>query len=131
MPKILTVRQEVNKSLEEARKAGIIGSALEAIVEIYMDPTSDLYKILQTLGEELRFVWISSTATLKSLTDRSSEERESAIPGLWIRVSASGDPKCDRCWHRRSDVNMYTEYPGICGRCVENIAGEGEKRLYA
>lgn len=130
-PQILSVRQEVNKSLEEARKAGIIGSALEAIVEIKIDLESELAKILETLGEELRFVWISSEARLKPLNDRCSEDRQSAIPGLWIRVIASTDPKCERCWHRCSDLNSQTEYPGICGRCVENIACEGEKRLYA
>ncbi|REJ62006.1 MAG: hypothetical protein DWQ28_12195, partial [Proteobacteria bacterium] len=39
--------------------------------------------------------------------------------------------KCERCWHRRDDVGSYTEHPTLCGRCVSNVAGDGETRHFA
>ncbi|HQY22926.1 MAG TPA: zinc finger domain-containing protein, partial [Gammaproteobacteria bacterium] len=57
--------------------------------------------------------------------------KRTLIEGLWIVVSASVYPKCERCWHRREDVNSNSKYPGICERCIDNIAGDGEAREYA
>ena len=50
---------------------------------------------------------------------------------ITIKVTPSSAPKCVRCWHQRAEVGANPEHPELCGRCVENIAGEGEKRLYA
>ena len=51
--------------------------------------------------------------------------------GVWLRVQPLEDPKCVRCWHRRPDVGAHPEHPEICGRCVDNVAGEGERRQFA
>jgi isoleucyl-tRNA synthetase len=48
-----------------------------------------------------------------------------------VQITASTEPKCVRCWHHRSDIGGDSEHPELCARCVENIVGEGEKRLYA
>ncbi len=125
---ILEVRNVVNKCLEEARKADIIGSGLEAMVMLYAEPT--LEGSLEKLGDELRFVFITSDAKLYPLSSRPEDAVETSIKGLWIKVQASPHAKCERCWHRREDVNKNAEYPGVCGRCVENVAGNGEQRLY-
>lgn len=126
---ILFIRDAVNKTLEEARAAGVIGSGLEAEVDLYCN--SGLYSLLSKLGSELRFVLITSTANLHPENDRTELAKETTIDGLWVAIRASEYPKCERCWHRRVDVDQYPEYPGICGRCVENVAGAGEVRLYA
>ncbi len=126
---ILSIRDEVNKALETARAAGLIGSALEAEVDLYADEKS--YLLLSELQDELRFVLITSRADVFQSTQKPTTAVESAITGLWIVISASVHQKCERCWHRRHDVNQNADYPGICSRCVENIAGDGEVRLYA
>jgi isoleucyl-tRNA synthetase len=50
---------------------------------------------------------------------------------VYIQVTAVTYAKCVRCWHRREDVGQYPEHPELCGRCVENVAGPGERRRYA
>ena len=50
---------------------------------------------------------------------------------LRLLVVASGNDKCERCWHRRPEVGQDTGHPTLCGRCVENIEGSGEQRHYA
>ncbi len=86
---------------------------------------------MSRLKDECRFIFITSRANVHSETARPEAAKSTSIPGLWIIVSASSHPKCERCWHRRPEVNTNMEYPGICDRCIENIAGEGEVRRYA
>ena len=50
---------------------------------------------------------------------------------FWLKVNPSQAKKCKRCWHRRADVGCNIEHPEICGRCVGNVEGPGEKRVYA
>jgi len=126
---VLLIRDEVNKVLEETRAAGVIGSGLEAELDLYCDPT--IYSQLIKLKQELRFVFITSDAILYQENKKPSMAKETAIPGLWVVVRASQHQKCVRCWHLRPDVNQNPKYPEICGRCIENIAGDGEVRLYA
>ena len=96
---ILVVRDEVNRALEASRKQGAIGSALEAEVTLYA--SSDLYHVLKRLGNELRFVLISSRALVleEKLKPAAAINCES-LPGLALEVKASEHAKCERCWHR-------------------------------
>lgn len=126
---ILTLKPVVNKALEAARNQGLIGSGLEAELTLYVDPKwKDL---LAKLNEELRFVFITSDVFLKPLAEKADSVPPTDVPGFFVDVQRSPYEKCARCWHRRKDVNANSEYPGICGRCIENVAREGEKRLYA
>lgn len=121
------VRDEVNKSLEESRQQGIIGSALAAEVTLYADMQN--FPKLTRLGEELRFLLITSDAVVHPL---------SAIPqglkvndyGFAIQVAPSAYNKCARCWHRRPEVGQDLNHPELCSRCVGNITGHEEERLY-
>lgn len=126
---ILNVRDEVNKAIEAKRHAGEIGGALEAEVVLYAD--SKLQAQLQQLKDELRFVLITSEAEVKALSEATADASDALEGQLKIAIITSDKQKCERCWQRRADVDSYQNYPGICGRCVENIAGEGEKRCYA
>ncbi|MGB1271694.1 MAG: zinc finger domain-containing protein, partial [Endozoicomonas sp.] len=53
------------------------------------------------------------------------------VSGLKVAVSKSEHEKCDRCWHRREDVGVVEAHPELCGRCADNVDGEGEKRQFA
>jgi len=125
---MLKVRELVNKELEQQRNAGLIGAALEAEVTLLAE--GKLYQQLTTLGDELRFVLITSQAQVKPLENNSASLSLNDC-GLQIKVLASTQPKCSRCWHRRADVGIEPEHPQICGRCVENVAGQGESRQFA
>lgn len=115
---VITLRYDVNKKIEEKRNEGVIGSALEAAVEITCNDKT--FTQLQILGEELRFALITSEVAVKE-----------GQP-LQIVINPITHAKCARCWHRRADVGIDANHPDICGRCVKNLPnGEGEQRNYA
>ncbi|HJV83481.1 isoleucine--tRNA ligase [Noviherbaspirillum sp.] len=114
------LRANVTKQLEEVRVAGGIGSSLQAEVEI--KASGDKYALLNSLGDDLKFIFITSQA---KLTQVASEAEEGVI------VTPSTHQKCERCWHYRADVGSHADHPGICGRCVSNLFGSGEARKFA
>jgi len=117
---ITSWRSKVNKQLEESRAAGLIGSALAAETDVYV--AGEDCAVLQRLGDDLRFVFITSRATVH-LAKTVAEER--------IVVTPSTHTKCDRCWHYRDDVGADVQHATLCGRCVSNLYGSGEARKYA
>jgi len=126
---VIQVRSAVSRQLEGMRKEGVIGSSLDAEVDLYADDT--LLRALGRLGDELRFALITSEARLHALTEKPAEAQESDVTGLFVVARASEHPKCSRCWHHRADVGSNEEHPELCGRCVENVVGEGESRRFA
>lgn len=126
---IIKIRDEVNKALETARNANQIGSALEASVKLYVD--ADLKNILEPLSDELRFIFITSEASVLSAIDKTESALQTDVAGLWLEIEALDLAKCVRCWHRRADIGEYADHPELCQRCVENIESDGEKRRFA
>jgi isoleucyl-tRNA synthetase len=111
------VRDAVNKAIEDVRTAGDVGSSLQAEVVVAAPP--EMHALLASLGEDLKFVLITSKATL--------------VPGDTLAVTVTPSPatKCERCWHWRDDVGADAAHPTICGRCVSNLFGAGEARAVA
>lgn len=126
---MIQVRDEVNKILEEQRKIGRLGSGLEAEVTLYAN--HQLFSDLAQLGNELRFVLITSQATVKPFAQATHSALKTAMPDLLVEVSIAEQPKCVRCWQRRADVGNNHSHPELCARCVENVVGIGEQRWYA
>ncbi|NGM88201.1 isoleucine--tRNA ligase [Parapusillimonas sp. SGNA-6] len=112
------IRADVMRQIETVRATGEVGSSLAA--EIDVRAAGEDYKMLASLGDDLRFVFIVSRATLHQGGD-----------GLQIDVHPTKAPKCDRCWHHRDDVGQDPAHPGLCGRCVSNLFGTGEPREHA
>ncbi|MBQ0718738.1 MAG: isoleucine--tRNA ligase [Gammaproteobacteria bacterium] len=126
----IAVKEAVNKALEVERQAGRLKGSLEASVTLYCE--GELAKTLAKVGDELRFILITSGARVLAPGDLSaSGSSESGIAGLRIGVELSKGEKCVRCWHHREDVGANTEHPEICARCVDNVEGEGEQRCFA
>ena len=124
--KIFGLREAVNQELEVLRTAETIGSSLDAEVDIYCDDI--LFTQLDTLEDELRFIFITSYARLNPIDKKPDTAKK--YDGFWLQVKPSEHAKCIRCWHHREDVGSHAEHPELCGRCVDNITGEGEKRYY-
>jgi len=114
---IINIRALANKAIEEKRSLGEVGSSLQAEIHISVDGPA--YDSLVRMDDALRFVFITSQVKVEKLS------------GLTFKVAASKHAKCDRCWHYREDVGLSEEHPTICGRCVSNLFGPGEKRIYA
>ena len=127
---VIAVREAVSRELEKLRVAGDIGASLDAEVDLYCAPAQ--LESLSRLGDELRFVLITSEARLHPLAERPAEAVAMDDSGeLWVVARRSNHKKCVRCWHRRADVGVSAEHPELCGRCVSNVAGGGETRRYA
>ncbi len=118
--RIRAFRAEVQKLLEALREAGRIGSSLQAEVDVSVN--GEEADLLRSLDDDLRFVLITSRATVKPAAS-AGEER--------IVASPSAHPKCERCWHYRADVGVDAKHPTLCGRCVSNLFGPGEPREHA
>jgi isoleucyl-tRNA synthetase len=117
---------DVNAALEVARADGDIGGSLAAIVQIW--PKSAVQQaFLDTWGTELRFPLIVSEALVVESAQAVSGKTLDT-DGYKIGILASEEEKCVRCWHQRKDVGQSDEHPELCGRCIENVDGDGEDR---
>ncbi|MBI1626741.1 isoleucine--tRNA ligase [Comamonas suwonensis] len=115
--RLCEIRNVVNKDIENVRADGKLGSSLQAEITLSAQP-EDL-ALLQSLADDLKFVFITSAAN--------------AVAGdaLQTTVKVSENAKCERCWHYREDVGVNPEHPTLCGRCDSNLHGDGEVRTKA
>ena len=125
---IAEVKTAVNKEIETKRNLGEVGKSLEAEVTLYCDDAA--LKSLSAIATDLRFVFITSKVHLKPLTS-TAKDKTPEIPGVYIEVARTSLIKCVRCWHHSEDVGSHHKHVELCGRCVENISGDGEVRSYA
>lgn len=115
--RIREVRDAVNKEIENVRTDGKVGSSLQANVRVTANEQD--YALLQSLGDDLKFVLITSAVELLAGAE------------LAVQVMPSTALKCERCWHWRTDVGHDVDHPTLCGRCTSNLWGAGEERLAA
>jgi isoleucyl-tRNA synthetase len=115
--RIHEIRDIANKQIEALRTEGQVGSSLQANLVVTAGP--DDHALLASLGDDLKFIFITSQVTLQPGTD------------LSVQAAPSTDTKCERCWHWRPDVGGDPAHPTICGRCVSNLFGAGEAREHA
>jgi isoleucyl-tRNA synthetase len=128
-PALITLKTDVARDLERLRAAGAIGAPLEAEVAIFA-PAAQAGRFA-ALRDELRFLLITSQAHVVETDMPPASTVPTSEPGVWIEVKPSTEPKCVRCWHLRSDVGSDPRHPELCARCVVNVEGPGEERLFA
>jgi isoleucyl-tRNA synthetase len=115
--RIHEIRDEVNKAIEAVRTTGAVGASLQA--ELVLKVNEQDQMLLASLGDDLRFVFITSAVRLASASE------------LGVVVTPSTHAKCERCWHYRADVGSNAAHPTLCGRCDNNLYGAGETRTVA
>ncbi len=116
--RLLALREQVAKVLEPMRANGLIGAALEAEIAVSVNAVTAAK--WQPLAEELRFFFISGDVTVSEV---SADE-------IFVLATPTTKAKCVRCWHHRADVGQHAAHPELCGRCVTNIDGAGEDRVW-
>jgi isoleucyl-tRNA synthetase len=121
--RIAEVRAESNRQIETLRAEGRLGSSLQAEVTIKAGPKR--LAELAALGDDLRFVLITSAVHLESAGDTADAGE------FFVHAAASESTKCERCWHWRRDVGLDAKHPTLCGRCTTNLFGAGEPRRVA
>jgi len=94
-----------------------VGSSLQA--EVTLTVNADDHAMLSSLGDGLKFVFITSAIDLIAGRAQSAQ------------VAASNGTKCERCWHYTDDIGSVASHPTICGRCASNLDGPGETRKVA
>lgn len=140
---IREARSEVMKALELQRSQSMIGSSLQAEIEI--SASASMFDALESLGSDLKFVMMTSAVSL--IRQPSSAPFESHVQGpdsrrargpktedsaaLTVSVLASAHGKCERCWHYQPSVGSIANHPGLCHRCDHNLHGPGEIRRHA
>ena len=114
--RIFEIKDIVNQSIERLRNENKLKGSLDS--NVIISANEEDKSILDKLGPELHFVFISSQA--------------SVIDGdtLSIQIDQMSDEKCTRCWHRDSTVGESKDHPEICSRCEENIDQSGESRSF-
>ena len=115
--RIREIRDAMNKDIETLRADGKIGSSLQA--EVTLELNAEDHALLTSLGDDAKFVFITSAITLV------------ASNAYKTSVAASSNTKCERCWHYVEDVGSNAEHPTICSRCISNLQGPGETRMFA
>ena len=114
--RIFEIKDIVNQSIERLRNENKLKGSLDS--NVIISANEEDKSVLDKLGSELHFVFISSQA--------------SVIDGdtLSIQIDQMSDEKCTRCWHRDSTVGESKVHPEICSRCEENIDQSGESRSF-
>jgi len=114
--RIFEIKDIANQSIERLRNENKLKGSLDS--NVIISANEEDKSILDKLGPELHFVFISSQA---SVTDGDT---------LSIQIDQISDEKCTRCWHRDSTVGESKDHPEICSRCEENIDQLGESRSF-
>ncbi len=128
----MALRSDVARELERLRVGAEIGAPLQAELDVYC--TEAQYPRFQALGDELRFLMITSQARVQRAAAAPAGAVEATLVpggGVWISVRRTTAAKCVRCWHHREDVGQVPAHPELCARCVGNVTGPGEIRRYA
>ncbi|MHC1481239.1 isoleucine--tRNA ligase [Frateuria aurantia] len=125
---LLALRETGSKVLEGMRKAGEVGASLQATLTLQADQAwLDRYA---EAASELRFFFITSDVQVQTGDAEAGEAVPQSQGHVSLSASVNTDLKCVRCWHQRPDVGQHADHPELCGRCVENVTGDGETRTW-
>ncbi|MDN5364320.1 MAG: isoleucyl-tRNA synthetase [Eubacteriales bacterium] len=119
--RLLDVRDEVARALEQARRDKVIGHSLDA--KVILGAEGNLLSFLRQYEQDLPMLFIVSAVEL----------REGAVPGLkgeklpslTVAVEKAPGRKCERCWTYSEKVAAEGEKAGLCEKCVEVLATTG------
>lgn len=126
-PAFLAFRQNVNKSLEEARNQKIIGKSLSAKLSIYAD--GETKQMLDQVGEKLDTYLMVSQLEIKDFADAPAESDE--FEGFKLMVSPAEGEVCERCRKTLPSVGTIEAAPMLCQRCADIVINDFPEALEA
>ncbi|MBQ9097085.1 MAG: isoleucine--tRNA ligase [Clostridia bacterium] len=119
---LIAARADVQKALEEARGAKVIGHSLGADVTIYAE--GNKYNFLKENEDMLKTLFIVSGAKVEEGSVDGAFEGEF---GIKVKVAAAAGEKCERCWMFSETVGSDANHPTLCSRCAAAVPeGAGE-----
>ena len=108
--KLLAVRDQVLKALEEARNQKQIGKSLEAQVKV--TASDPFYPVLERYKPDLRYAFIVSQVDVERGPSRNGSGH------LAVEVAKAAGKECERCWNYSTRVGEDQDYPTLCERCI-------------
>ncbi len=108
--RLIEVRDDVLKSLEEARKEKFIGAPLEAHVRL--SANGDLFPLLEQYRRDLPALFIVSQVSVEN----------APVDQVGVKVERADGTKCERCWKYTTDVGINPRFPTICGPCAAAVS---------
>ncbi|GBQ23110.1 isoleucyl-tRNA synthetase [Acetobacter estunensis NRIC 0472] len=114
------VRRIVTTEIETARRSGLIGSSLQASVElpVYEDQVDAL------AGIDWAELAIVSQAEISVIADKAPRDEHGNIVmpcGVPVVIVADG-AKCERCWKVLPEVGQDSAHPTLCVRCADVVS---------
>jgi isoleucyl-tRNA synthetase len=108
--RLVPVRDQVLKALDNSREDRVIGSSLEATV--YLKAGSELYPVLKKYAAQLPSWFIVSQVELQ----------HDSSANLEINVERARGDKCERCWKFTTDVGSNPDFPTVCAACASVLS---------
>ncbi|QGQ95793.1 isoleucine--tRNA ligase [Paenibacillus psychroresistens] len=117
----IEIRDDVLKALEDARAKKLIGNALGATIDLYVDEAT---AGLLSKFEQLEQLFIVSKVVVH--TESSIPDEAIQFKKLAVRVTSAEGEKCERCWNVTSEVGESPVHPTLCKRCAEVVSAHYE-----
>ncbi|HZK27965.1 MAG TPA: zinc finger domain-containing protein, partial [Thermoclostridium sp.] len=110
--RLIKVREEALKALENARNAKVIGSSLDA--KVILKSSGEEYEFLVQNKDIWAMIFICSEVII---------EQDSSISSIEASVVKADGEKCKRCWLYSTSVGEHHEHPALCNRCATVLEG--------
>lgn len=110
--RLLEIREQVQKEMEKAREARLIGNSLEA--RLVFQAPGEVFDLLEEFRHDLPSLFIVSEVEVSPVGDGE----------LVVSVVRAGGQKCERCWNYSASVGQDPVYPAVCGRCARVLRNE-------
>ena len=115
---LISVKGEISKAIEIARKNKVVGHSLDA--KVIISAPEKLFALLKDNAGHLKTLNIISEIGFSAEPDAAAYKSD-VIEGMTIGVSKAEGGKCQRCWNYSSTVGKDPVHVDICGRCVQNL----------
>ena len=115
---MISLRGEISKAIEAARKNKVVGHSLDAAVTVVLP--EKLRPLLSSRLEDLRALLIVSQL---QIADRIDGEgfASTEMEGLTVAVAKAKGEKCNRCWIYKETLGTDASHPKICDSCLASI----------
>jgi len=115
--RLLEIREDVNRKIEDARQENVLGTSLEALVRIFADGAS--LSLLREMEAQLPMVFIVSQVEVSDLAEFRGERLDSG--DIEVEVERASGEKCERCWNYSQTVGKDVDNAHVCERCVSAL----------
>ena len=111
--KLISLRDAVNKALENARKAGVLKKNQDAEIRLWVSEEDAAFL------KDVDLATLCIVSKMEVLTgDGEGETAEDCLVPATIAVTLSDAPKCVRCWNHNGHVGEDHDHAELCPRCA-------------